>query len=164
MPSFGEVESKAIDTHPNRGTSRGKNDRLTAHISKAELPRNPEGPGFLKNEWGKSLCDVTFRVDVTGKEYLRRYAINFGFNQKKQIYADFANLIEAAVGIKCGDRHQRDLGTEDLEGQEVQIVVAPVQKGEKTYYNVMEVYPPEHAMKRQAKEAEEEDDFEEVPF
>lgn len=138
MTKFREV----IGDYEGAGDDREEGE-YQALITKAELPRDEEKGGFLKNNWGKNLCDVTFALDgETSDEHRRRYSVAYGRNKETAKYADFSQLLAAACGIPCGNESQKELGTEDLEGQWVRVVMKYEQKGEKRYFNVTQVLSP----------------------
>ena len=136
MPSFGSYESQQAEQNQDR-----EEGEYPALITKAELPRK-DGE-FVKNEWGKSLCDVTFALEGDVEDTVRRrYAISFNQNNQTGAWSAFAELLAAACGVPCGAKNQRSLGTEDLEGQWVRVVMKWQKKGERSYFNVTSVLAP----------------------
>ena len=112
-----------------------------ALISKAVLPRDDEG-AFIES-YGKTVCDVSFAIDGDESQTVRRrYSISFGQNTQSGAWAAFAELLAAACGVPCGAKNQRQLGTEDLEGQNVRVVLKRVEKNGKSYLNVVNVLAP----------------------
>ena len=119
-----------------------------ATITKASLPRDPETGGFLKFKpkpgekgYPKGICDVTFSLD--DEEYVvnRRYAMSYQQNSTGA-WSAWSQLLSAACGVPCGAKQQRKLGTSDLEGQWVRVVLKNVEKNGRTYLNVVNVLPP----------------------
>jgi hypothetical protein len=139
MTKFREVLNETGNVADDR-----EEGEYQALITKAELPRDPDdSTKFLKNSWGKTQCDVTFALDgETSDEHRRRYSVAYGRNKETAKFADFSQLLAAACGIPCGNESQKDLGTEDLEGQWVRVVMKWEQKGEKRYFNVIQVLSP----------------------
>ena len=117
-----------------------------ALISKAVLPRDDEGE-FIQS-YGKDVCDVSFAINGDESQTVRRrYAVTFGQNTTTGTWAAFAELLAAACGVPCGAKNQRQLGTQDLEGQNVRVVLKKVEKNGREYLNVINVLAPRKGAK-----------------
>lgn len=116
-----------------------------AIIQNATYMFDPESGEQILNDWGKPKIKVTFRERDTDREWNRTYAESFKEKPKKSGggYADYANLVEAATGVKCGEPHQAHLKPKDLVGYPVQIVKAESAninpKSKRPYINIVDV-------------------------
>lgn len=87
---------------------------------------------------GKNLVKVAVRID---RETVlnRTMSISFGQNKANGQWAVFAKFIEAATGIKCGDKTQRNVTEDELRGKRVRIVVEQNDNG---YMDITSFMPP----------------------
>jgi hypothetical protein len=152
MTKFSEVDEPDEELNDLEGEH-------PAIISKAVLPRDPQKPEqFLKRQpqepggKAKGLCDVSFQLQDAEHTATRRYTMSYG-QSNTGAWGEWAQLLATACGVPCGAKHQKDLGTEDLEGQAVRVVLKLVEKNGQTYLNVVNVLAPKR-FKTQAQEAE----------
>ena len=122
-----------------------------------------EQDGELKvTEYGKNLVRVAVRLD---RDMIlnRTMSISLGQNKANGQYAVFAKFIEAATGIKCGDKAQRNVTDEDLRGKRVRIVVEQNDKG---YMDITSFMPAARAARKAAPvdSAFLDEDGNEIPF
>jgi hypothetical protein len=115
-----------------------------ATISKVELVTEPSGEPKL-NKSGREQIDVHF--DVEGQSAKRRYAISFGQNSETKAWSGLSTVIQAATGIKCGEKDQRSVNDRDLVGKAVRIVLE--ENGD--YINVTTVMPASKTAKPASK-------------
>lgn len=150
MTTFGQYanETSSVNLEPGM---------YPAMIHTADLVLEEGTPKVTEN--GKNLVDVVFVVDRENKPR-RRYTISFGQNKSNGQWSAFAKFLEAATGLKCGDKAQRTITAEQLTGKTVRIVVAENDRG---YMDVQNVLPPgkkpQEAQKTQPMTPEPDDDF-----
>lgn len=125
-------------------------DIYPATITHASVVMDKDNPNMpATDKWGKNRLLVKFELDdekddAGGPIELRRqFAISYG--QTGGTYAALANLIQAATGIKNGDKAQRHVTTEELVGKKVRVQTATVEKDDKTYTNVVGTFAPKKA-------------------
>jgi hypothetical protein len=112
-----------------------------------------ENGTFAITENGKAQVDLRFQLDdETDDEgnpivlYRSKMAVSYGQYAGK--WADWATLIAAALGIPEGDKAQRNVDTDDLQGKKVRVQTAKVAstKGDgKVYVNCVGYLAPKKA-------------------
>ena len=112
-----------------------------------------ENGTFAITENGKAQVDFRFQLDdETDDEgnpivlYRSKMAVSYGQYAGK--WADWATLIAAALGIPEGDKAQRNVDTDDLQGKKVRVQTAKVAstKGDgKVYVNCVGYLAPKKA-------------------
>lgn len=109
MPSLGDFDTS---TPAGKGTFEGP---FKGVIEDAVLVKNDDGSPYL-SAYGKHQIDVFVVVnpELTLK---RRMSVSFG--QMGNQYAALAELIQAALGIPCGDPKQRKVQLADLAGKPI---------------------------------------------
>lgn len=114
------------------------------HASVVMDTANPALPATDK--FGKNRLLVKFELDnevddAGGPVELRRqFAISYGATGGT--YAALAQLIQATMGVKCGDKAQRHVTTEELVGKKLRVQTATVDKDDKTFCNVIGTFAP----------------------
>lgn len=105
-------------------------------IESVTLVMENGSPKLTQN--GKELLDVSIRVsrDLTLN---RRMAISYGQNKADKKWAVLAKFIEAATGIRCGDKEQRKVTDDDLIGKTIRCTV---EINENDYADVVSFMPP----------------------
>lgn len=90
-----------------------------------------EGGMFARNDSGKTMVDFRFQLDEETDDegnpvvlYRSKMAVTYGQYAGK--WADWAQLIEAALGIPGGDKAQRNINTDDLLNKKVRVQTAKV--------------------------------------
>lgn len=169
MPSIGSYA-------PPVDYSSVPDDIYEATIASASIVMEKDQPTVpLIDKFGKSRVLVKFTLDnETGNdggsvELRRQFAISYGATGGT--YAALAQLIQAATGIKCGDKAQRNVTTEQLQGARLRVQTATVEKDDKTYTNVVATFPPKAQGARPAAQTKAaaslglaDDDLDEIPF
>lgn len=131
--------SDISDFAPAKDYSRVEEGRYPATITSAEVQKNPDGTP-IENQWGKTQILFKFELEnETGAdggpiELRRKLSISYG--AMAGTYAPLAVLIQAALGIKCGDKNQRNVNTKQLVGSRLLLDTENVEKDGKTYTNV----------------------------
>lgn len=130
---------KISDFAPAKDYSRVEEGRYPATITKAEIQRNPDGTA-IENQWGKTQILFHFELenetDAAGGPIELRRKLSISYGAMAGAYAPLAMLIQAATGIKCGDKAQRNVTTEQLVGARLLVDTENVEKDDKTYTNV----------------------------
>lgn len=106
-------------------------------------PANPTIP--LLNDSGKYMVNLRFQLDDEKDDegnpvVLYRSKMGVSYGQYAGKWADYAALIEAALGIPAGDKAQHNVDTDELTGKRlrVQTANAPATDGSgKVYTNVV---------------------------
>lgn len=129
------------------------NDVYAATITLAKPVLDPATGSFAITENGKAQVDLRFQLDdETDDEgnpivlYRSKMAVSYGQYAGK--WADWATLIAAALGIPEGDKAQRNVDTDDLQGKKVRVQTAKVAstKGDgKVYVNCVGYLAPKKA-------------------
>lgn len=112
-----------------------------------------ENGTFAMNDSGKSMVDFRFQLDdETDDEgnpiVLYRSKMSVSYGQYAGKWADWAQLVEAALGIPGGDKAQRNINTDDLLNKKVRVQTAKVAstKGDgKIYTNCVGYAAPKKA-------------------
>jgi hypothetical protein len=122
-------------------------DIYEAEITSAEIVMDKTDPRIPETDkWGKNRIRIRFALDDQigddggPVELSRLFAISYGATAGT--YAALANLIQATTGIKCGDKAQRNVTTEQLVGKALRVQVANVEKDDKTFCNVVGTFAP----------------------
>lgn len=118
-------------------------------ITKCNVVMDKDNPALAAtNQWGKNQVSVTIQLDDERDDEgnpieLRRW-INISYGQSKGTYAPLAQLIQAATGIKTGDKAQRNVTTEELTGKRLRVQTANVvsEKDGKPYCNLVGFFAP----------------------
>jgi hypothetical protein len=121
--------------YANEGGASGlDNGMYDATIKSAALVMENGQPKATQD--GKKQVDVFFQIDAE-TTVKRRYSISFGQNSATKTWAAFAKLIEAATGVKCGEKAQRQVTDMELVGRPVRIVIETNDRGYSDVANVM---------------------------
>jgi hypothetical protein len=135
-----------------RADSTLQNDFWPATITLAKPVMDPATGSFAITENGKAQVDLRFQLEELDDEgnpiilYRNKMAVSYGQYAGK--WADWAQLIEAALGIPGGDKAQRNVDTDQLLNQKVRVQTAKVAstKGDgKIYTNCVGYAAPKKA-------------------
>lgn len=137
-----------------RADSTLENDFYPATITLAKPVMDPANPQlFAITENGKAQVDLRFQLDDELDDegnpivlYRNKMAVSYGQYAGK--WADWAQLIEAALGIPGGDKAQRNVATEELLNKKIRVQTAKVAstKGDgKIYTNCVGYAKPKKA-------------------
>lgn len=142
-----------------------------------------DGATFAMNDSGKTMVDFRFQLDDEQDDegnpivlYRSKMAVSYGQYAGK--WADWAMLIEAALGIPGGDKAQRNVNTDDLLNKKVRVQTTKVPANDgsgKIYTNVVGYFAPKKtavaprptaapATSAAASVGLEEGDLDELPF
>jgi hypothetical protein len=140
MPSIGQYAKQKL-------ANLIEDDLYSGVISHCEVVMDPTNPKVaLVDQWDKNrlLIKVVLDgpVDDAGGpvELRRQLAISYG--QSAGTYSALAQLIEAATGIKRGDKAQRHVTTEELVGKAIRVQTAVVEKDDRTFVNIVGFLAP----------------------
>lgn len=135
-----------------RADSTLQNDFWPATITLTRPVMDPATGSFAITENGKAQVDLRFQLEELDDEgnpivlYRNKMAVSYGQYAGK--WADWAQLIEAALGIPGGDKAQRNVDTDQLLNQKVRVQTAKVAstKGDgKIYTNCVGYAAPKKA-------------------
>lgn len=148
MPVIGEfyVEAPKPSLEPDVYPATISVCTIVMDIANPKLPET--------DKWGKNrllvkvVLDNEVGPDNGPIELSRKVAISYG--QTAGTYSALAQLIQATLGIKCGDKAQRNVTTEQLLNAKVRVQTAVVEKDDKTYLNIVGFFAPKKAQAPEA--------------
>jgi len=122
-------------------------DIYPATVTHAEVMMDKDDPRLpFTDKFGKNRLRVKFTLDEevgpdNGPiELSRQFAISYGATGGT--YAALASFIEACMGIKCGDKAQRNVRPSELLERKLRVQVKNVEKDDKTFCNVVGTFAP----------------------
>jgi hypothetical protein len=122
-------------------------DIYEATVTAAEVMMDKENPVLpFADKFGKNRLRVKFTLDEevgpdNGPiELNRQFAISYGATGGT--YAALASFIEATMGLKCGDKAQRNVRPSELVNRKLRVQVKNVEKDDKTFCNVVGTFAP----------------------
>lgn len=142
MPAIGQyaAEPKRPDIEP---------DVYAGQITLAAVVMDKDNPAVpLTDKWGKNRLQIKVQLeelDDEGNPIELRRQLAIAYGQTGGTYAALAQLIQAVTGVKCGDKAQRNVTTEQLQGAKIRVQTAIVEKDDKTYTNIVGFFAPKKA-------------------
>ncbi len=139
MPAIGQyaAEPKRPEIEP---------DVYAGQITLAAVVMDKDNPALpLTDKWGKNRLQIKVQLeelDDEGNPIELRRQLAIAYGQTGGTYAALAQLIQAVTGVKCGDKAQRNVTTEQLQGAKIRVQTAIVEKDEKTYTNIVGFFAP----------------------
>lgn len=122
-------------------------DIYEATVAHAEVMMDKEDSRIpFTDKFGKNRLRVKFVLDEEvgpdngPVELSRQFAISYGATGGT--YAALASFIEAVLGLKCGDKAQRNVKPSELLNRKLRIQVKNVEKDDKTFCNVVGTFAP----------------------
>lgn len=139
MPGFGElVQKKTMPRSKNETHKDQLPSGWQSAIVKTAAPATDENGDPRTNDYGKPLVRITFTLD-SEHDVARTYAVSYGYHQRNQTWAAWAEFLQAVAGIACGNPNQKKLGPRDLEGQRCRVELV---KNDRGWMDVNAVAPP----------------------
>ena len=125
------------------------NDVYAATITFAKPVIDPATGTFAVNENGKTMIDFRFQLDELDDEgnpiVLYRNKMSVSYGQYAGKWSDYAQLIEAALGIEAGNKAQHNIDTDEFLNKRVRVQTAkvPAKDGSgKVYTNAVGYFAP----------------------
>ena len=123
-----------------------EDDVYAGQITKCFVLMDEKNPALAAmNEWGKNQIQIVVQLeelDDDGNPIELRRRLNISYGQTAGTYSALAQLIQAATGVKCGEKAQRNVTTEQLQGARLRVQTAAVSKDERTYINITGFFAP----------------------
>lgn len=136
-----------------RASNSLDNDLHPATITWAKPVMDPANPSlFLLNDSHKTMVDFRFQLDELDDEgnpiVLYRNKMGVSYGQYAGKWADYAQLIEATLGVECGNKAQQNIDTDEFLNKRcrVQTAKVPAKDGSgKIYTNAVGYFAPKKA-------------------
>lgn len=136
-----------------RASNSLENDLHPATVTWAKPVMDPANPDmFLLNDSHKTMIDFRFQLDELDDEgnpivlYRNKMAVSYGQYAGK--WADYAQLIEATLGVECGSKAQHTIDTDEFLNKRCRVQTAKVLAKDgsgKIYTNAVGYFAPKKA-------------------
>jgi hypothetical protein len=140
-----------------RASNKLENDLHPATITFAKPVMDPATGTFMVNENAKTMIDFRFQLDELDDEgnpiVLFRNKMSVSYGQYAGKWSDYAQLIEAALGIEAGNKAQHNIDTDEFLNKRVRVQTAkvPAKDGSgKVYTNAVGYFAPKRPAQAKA--------------